>query len=56
MPLAILAFRAQPNAVRERGFEPIKISANDVEVPINNQARTVWAHVATHNAGLALMH
>ena len=30
MPLAILAVRAQPNAVRERGFEPIKISANDV--------------------------
>jgi len=30
MPLAILAFRAQPNAIRERGFEPIKISANEI--------------------------
>jgi hypothetical protein len=55
MGAAVLALRTQPDAIGERGLEPIEIGADDIHVLVLDQTRQVLPHALWHDARLAVM-
>ena len=53
---AILGGWTQPDAIRQRGFEAVEVSAYDVHVAVRDEPREVLPHPLPHDARLAVVH
>ena len=56
MTRAILAFGTEPDAIRERGLEPVIVTSNDIQVLVRDQACQVLPYAPSHDSRLPMIH
>ena len=56
MPLAILARRAQPCAVRQDRLQLIEVGPPDIGMLVHNQPSQLLPHPLAHNSGLPVVY
>jgi hypothetical protein len=56
MTRAILAFGTEPDAIRERGFESVVVTSNDIQVVVGDQACQMLPYALPHDSRLPMIH
>lgn len=56
MSVAILTFRAEANAIVQRGFQAIEVGSHNVHVLISDKTNKMLANTSAHDPCFAVMH